>query len=124
MHGCQMVSFSDQKSQFGYILEDLGMENVVLYSGHLKFFTTIWYILWAFGNFLVILAYSSPLWYIVPIKIWQPCFHGCSMARFSAAWRVSCARIRTTIKLKKWSRIEGALPPACAMGLCLKQAAW
>jgi hypothetical protein len=25
---------SDQKSQFGYILEDLGMENVVVYSGH------------------------------------------------------------------------------------------
>jgi hypothetical protein len=26
--------FSDQKSQFGYILEDLRMGNVVIYSGH------------------------------------------------------------------------------------------
>jgi hypothetical protein len=61
--------FSDQKSQFGYILEDLGMENVVIYSGHLEYFTTIGHILWAFGNFLVI-------WYIFPrcsiLKIWQP----------------------------------------------------
>jgi hypothetical protein len=46
--------FSDQKSQFGHILEDLGMENVVIYSGHLEYFTTIGYILRAFGKFLVI----------------------------------------------------------------------
>jgi hypothetical protein len=35
--------FSNQKSQFGYILEDLGMENVVIYSGHLEYLTTIGY---------------------------------------------------------------------------------
>jgi hypothetical protein len=28
--------FSDQNSSFGYILEDLGMENVVIYFGHLE----------------------------------------------------------------------------------------
>jgi hypothetical protein len=34
--------FSDQKSQFGYILEDRGIENVVLYChGHLEYFTAI-----------------------------------------------------------------------------------
>jgi hypothetical protein len=37
--------FSDQKSQSGYILEDLGMENVEICSGHLEHFTTIGYIL-------------------------------------------------------------------------------
>jgi hypothetical protein len=46
--------FSDQKSQFGYILEDLGMENVIIYSGQLEYFTTIGYIIWQFDNFVVI----------------------------------------------------------------------
>jgi hypothetical protein len=46
--------FSDQKSQFGYVLEDLGMEHVVIYSVHLEYFRTIEYILWAFGNFVFI----------------------------------------------------------------------
>jgi hypothetical protein len=32
--GCQMVSFQTKKYQFGYILEDLGMENVLIWSGH------------------------------------------------------------------------------------------
>jgi hypothetical protein len=36
--------FSDQNYQIGYILEGLGMENVVIYSGHLEYFTTIGYI--------------------------------------------------------------------------------
>jgi hypothetical protein len=65
--------FSDQNSQFGDILEDLGMENVVIFSGHLEYFTTIVYILCAFGNFVVILYIFPPLWYIVQSKIWQPC---------------------------------------------------
>jgi hypothetical protein len=51
--------FSDQKSLFGNILEDLGMEYVVLFSGHLEYFKTIGHILWAFGNFIAI-------WYILP----------------------------------------------------------
>jgi hypothetical protein len=36
--------FSDQKYQFGYILEDLGMEKVVIFSGHLEYFTAIGYV--------------------------------------------------------------------------------
>jgi hypothetical protein len=51
--------FSDQKSRFGYILEDLAMENVDIYSGRLEYFLTIGYILWAFDSFVVI-------WYIIP----------------------------------------------------------
>jgi hypothetical protein len=35
------------------------MEDVVLYSGHLEYFTTIGYIFRAFGNFVVI-------WYFFP----------------------------------------------------------
>jgi hypothetical protein len=48
------VFFSDQKYQFGYILEGLEMENVVIFSDHLEYFTTTGYILWAFSNFVVI----------------------------------------------------------------------
>jgi hypothetical protein len=62
--------FSDQKYQFGKISEDRGMKNVVIYSGHLQYFTTIGYILWAFW----VLVYFPPLWYIVSRKIWQPLF--------------------------------------------------
>jgi hypothetical protein len=48
------------------------MENAVIFYGHLEYFTAIWYILWPFGNVVVI-------WYIFPRfgiylsrKIWQP----------------------------------------------------
>jgi hypothetical protein len=46
--------FSDQKSQIEYILEGLGMENVLINSVHLKYFANIGYILWEFGNFVVL----------------------------------------------------------------------
>jgi hypothetical protein len=49
-------TFSYQKSQFGYILEGLGIENV----------GTFMVILWSFG-----ICFPS-FWYIVPRKIWQP----------------------------------------------------
>jgi hypothetical protein len=57
-----MVFFSDQKSPFGYILEDLGMENVDTYSGHSENFSTIGSILSAFDNFVAI-------WYIFPALV-------------------------------------------------------
>jgi hypothetical protein len=34
--------FSYPKSQFGYILMGLGMENVGIFYGHLEYFTSIW----------------------------------------------------------------------------------
>jgi hypothetical protein len=57
-----MVSFQTKNPNSGYILEDRGMENVVIYSGHFEYFTTIAYILGAFGNFVVI-------WYIFPALV-------------------------------------------------------
>jgi hypothetical protein len=70
--------FSDLKSLFGYILEDLGKENVVIR----RYILVIWNILRplgifymrAVGNFVVICS----LWYIAPRKIWQPCFRTAS----------------------------------------------
>jgi hypothetical protein len=66
--------FSNQKSQFGYILG-------VLQWKILEYFMTIWSILrpfgnisWPFGIFCGHLVYFSPFWYFVPRKIWQPCF--------------------------------------------------
>jgi hypothetical protein len=54
---------SDQKYQFGYILEDLEMENVFIWSVHLEYFTTIGYIYSTFGNFVVI-------WCIFPALVY------------------------------------------------------
>jgi hypothetical protein len=62
--GCQMVSFQTKNSQIGCILEDLGIENVIIYSDHLEYFTTKGYILWVFSNFVVTyLVHFSLLWY-------------------------------------------------------------
>jgi hypothetical protein len=43
--------FSNQKSQFGYILEDLAKENVGIFYDHLVYFTAIVNNLWPFGIF-------------------------------------------------------------------------
>jgi hypothetical protein len=56
--------FSNRKSQFGQILEGPRLENVVIFYGHLEYFTdvlgyfrTIWYILCSFGTFFPDLVY-------------------------------------------------------------------
>jgi hypothetical protein len=41
--------FSNQKSQFGLILEGIGMENVGIFYGQLVYFSAIYYNLWQFG---------------------------------------------------------------------------
>jgi hypothetical protein len=55
--------FSNQKSQFGYILECFAMEDVGTFYGNLVYFTAILYI---------VTSYIFPFWYVVPRKIWQP----------------------------------------------------
>jgi hypothetical protein len=47
-------TFSNQKSQFGSILEGFRMGLVGILNGYLEYFTEIWYILWQFGNVVVI----------------------------------------------------------------------
>jgi hypothetical protein len=37
--------FSFQKSQFGFNIEGLGMENVGIFYDHFEYFAAIWYIL-------------------------------------------------------------------------------
>jgi hypothetical protein len=49
--------FSNQKSQFGQILEGFGKERVGIFFGHIKNTMDIWYILLLFGNLVAI-------WYI------------------------------------------------------------
>jgi hypothetical protein len=51
--------FSNQKIQIWVTLDGLRMENDGILYGHLEYFTAIWYILWPFGNVVVI-------WYILP----------------------------------------------------------
>jgi hypothetical protein len=56
--------FSNQKSQFGQILEGLRWENVAIFYGHLEYvfdghlgyFMTLWYILCSFGKFFPVLV--------------------------------------------------------------------
>jgi hypothetical protein len=64
--------FSNQKSQFGYILEVLAMEDVGIFYEHLAYFNAIWYILRSFSLFRGYLVYFFPFWYVAPRKIWQP----------------------------------------------------
>jgi hypothetical protein len=77
--------FSNQKSQFGQILEGLATEDVGVFCGHLVNFQpiwyvyilcghlinfqSIWYILWPFGNFSVHLVpiFGGYLGYFVVI---------------------------------------------------------
>jgi hypothetical protein len=49
--------FSNQKSQFGKILEDLARENLGIFYDHLVYFTAIGNILWPFGIFCDHLVY-------------------------------------------------------------------
>jgi hypothetical protein len=54
--------FSNQKSQFGKILEGFGMERIAILFGHLKYITALWYILWPFVNLVAI-------WYFTPVLV-------------------------------------------------------
>jgi hypothetical protein len=63
--------FSYQKSQFGYLLEGLGIEAISRPSGifsiRLVYFVIIWYILWSFGiicGHLVYFTYSHLIYFI------------------------------------------------------------
>jgi hypothetical protein len=61
--GAASCYFSYQKS----ILEELVMENVVIFSGHLEYFLTIWYIKWANGNFVHM---YEVIWYIFSVLVY------------------------------------------------------
>jgi hypothetical protein len=67
--------FSYQKSQFGYISERLGMENVDIFYGHLEYIEAIWYMLWYMYFEVSWYVYSTFLVYCIK-KIWQPCWEG------------------------------------------------
>jgi hypothetical protein len=56
--------FIDQKSQFGYILEGLAMEDVGILETF-NLFTAKWNILWPFGAFCGHFVHFVVLWYIL-----------------------------------------------------------
>jgi hypothetical protein len=65
--------FSYQKSQFGYILEGLGVENVDIFYDHLEYFTaTSMVYLWPLGTVFGHLVHFSCFGMSGPRKIWQP----------------------------------------------------
>jgi hypothetical protein len=50
--GCQMVYFQTKNPCLGiHIMEGLGIDNVDILCGHLKYFTTVWYVSWPFDIF-------------------------------------------------------------------------
>jgi hypothetical protein len=67
--------FSNQKYQFGYILDGLGMANIGTFCGHLLYFVATCDILWSFGTFVVIwyicghLVHFVVIWYIFPVLV-------------------------------------------------------
>jgi hypothetical protein len=54
--GCQMVYFQYQKSQFGYVLDHYGMQNVGIFIVIFDYFRAILYILWSSGIFPTVLV--------------------------------------------------------------------
>jgi hypothetical protein len=65
--------FSNQKSQFGSILEGPGMENVDIFYDPCEYFTDIWYNLSPFGKVCGHLVYFFQFGKFGPKKkIWQP----------------------------------------------------
>jgi hypothetical protein len=57
--------FSNQKSKFGYILEDPAFGDVGIRYGNFIHFTAKLYILWPFGTFCGHLVYFVVIWYIL-----------------------------------------------------------
>jgi hypothetical protein len=78
--------FSYQKSHFGYILERLGVKNVGIFCGQLKYFTAISDSLWH----LIILSsfglFFPALVYYISRKIWQPCFEASATGNVLEKW--------------------------------------
>jgi hypothetical protein len=77
--------FSNQKSQFGDILEGLGMVNVAIFYGPLVYLMFNWYILWSFGIFYGHLEYLTVTWDMA----WQfgiLCGH---LVYFVVIWHIS-----------------------------------
>jgi hypothetical protein len=57
--------FSNQKSKFGYILQDPAFGDVGIRYGNFIHFTAKLYILWPFGTFYGHLVYFVVIWYIL-----------------------------------------------------------
>jgi hypothetical protein len=66
--------FWNQKSQFGYILECLTMKDVAKFYCSSVYFTAFPNILFPFCTFCGHFGIYFPFWYVVPRKIWHPCF--------------------------------------------------
>jgi hypothetical protein len=67
-----MVYFQTKKSQFEYIFEDLEIENVGTFYGHLEYFRVICNNLRPFGIFYGRLIYFAVIWCVLLRNIWQP----------------------------------------------------
>jgi hypothetical protein len=58
-----MVSFQTKNPNLGNLWRTLDWKKLIFF-GHLKYFTAIWYILWPFGTFYDHLVHFVFIWYI------------------------------------------------------------
>jgi hypothetical protein len=62
-------TLSNQKFQFGSILEGPAMEDVGITCGHLLFYMAICYFIWPFVILYGHLVYFMAIWYIFPLLV-------------------------------------------------------
>jgi hypothetical protein len=78
--------FSNQKFQFGKILEGLLMEDVGIFMAIWPILRSFGYILWPFLPFFIFHDNLVQLFrFVVPRKIWQPCFKSEEFANCTTA---------------------------------------
>jgi hypothetical protein len=85
------LSSKNKKSQFGYILEGLEMENVGIFYDHLEYFKAIWYILWQCGIFFPVFGifYGHLEYFMVILYILQSFGIFCSpLVYFAVIWYI------------------------------------
>jgi hypothetical protein len=66
---------------------------------YLEYVMDIWFIVWSFGNFLVIWYIFISFWYIVSWKIWQPWRHAAMGQPFGTFWNLATGERRKTLDL-------------------------
>jgi hypothetical protein len=70
--GCQMVYFQTINPNLGKFWSALQCKMLVNFMVTWSFLLTLRIFYWVY--FVVVWVYFFPLWYVVPGKIWQPCF--------------------------------------------------
>jgi hypothetical protein len=72
--------FETKKSQFGSILEGLGLENIDIFNGRYEYFTGIWDIFYHFVHFMSFGTFYSGFGIMCQEKSGNPGRHQCAVS--------------------------------------------